>query len=79
MLIKYFEFFLIIAISKHIFELLWGLRNCTNILVCPSVFHFAVYLNRISYSTSSERGEIKLYADKIFRVFPNYSYFQAYF
>ena len=26
-----------IAIFKHIFELLWGLPNCTHILVCHSV------------------------------------------
>ena len=55
---KKFEFFIQMAIFKHIFELLWGLPNCTHNWVCHSV-------------TSSQISD---YHTPIWRGYPELSY-----
>ena len=46
----------VIAIFKHIFELLWGLPNVTHILGCQAV----TSRGRASYHTPCERGNPEL-------------------
>ena len=53
MLIKIFlNFFILIAIFRHIFELLWGLPNVPHTLGCQSVTSW----RRASYHTPYESG-----------------------
>ena len=49
---KILNFLSVIAIFKHIFELLWGLPNVPHILGCQSV----TSRRRASYHTPYERG-----------------------
>ena len=53
MLIKIFlNFFIVIPIFKHIFELLWGLPNGTHILLCQPVTSIQIS----GYHTLTRRG-----------------------
>ena len=56
---KILNFLLVIAVFKHIFELLWGLQNVIHILVCQSVTSWW----NPDYHTSISRGYPELSYD----------------